>query len=213
MKLLFISILSVCACFLSFAQVSIDRDKVLDKRLDKINFYHIGTGLEIAGNHNYMLSPKVYLGFGSPRNLLNVDIGLKLSFNNPVRSANSEYIRFYSMPFFLSGSINAVKWKQNAIYVGAEVAYNIALGSGYHSSNHTAEDNAGSVAKSHASWQGKMGYRYKNWDLSFFYEDDLSPAIDQKKVYESAEYDYDMLHESIFERWRLGMSITYNFRF
>lgn len=213
MKNLFVALITLFAFLSSSAQAQIDRNKILDKRLDKIFFYHVGTGLEIGGHQNYMLSPKVYLGVGSNRNLFNADVGFKISFYNPVKPSDSEYIRYYTMPVFMSGSINAIRWKQNAIFFGAEITYNFELGSGHHCSVLQTEDDSHSVAKSHASWQGKLGYRHKSWEFSAFYEHDLSPAVNQKYVYESIDYNYDNLYDSIFERWRLGMSVTYNFRF
>ena len=213
MKHLLVILTTIFVFLSASAQDHIDRDKILDKRLDKIFFYHFGTGLEIAVHQNYMLSPKVYLGVGSNRNLFNADVGFKISFYNPVNPSDSEYIRYYTMPVFLSGSINAIRWKQNAIFVGGEIAYNFALGAGHHSSVLQTEDDSHSIAKSHISWQGKLGYRHKSWDFSAFYEHDSSPAINQKYVYESIDYNYDNLYDSIFERWRWGMSVTYNFRF
>lgn len=213
MKHILVTLITIFACLPSSAQVQMDRDKILDRRLDKIFFYHVGTGMELAGNQNYMLSPKVYIGVGSSRNLFNADMGFKLSVYNPVKTTDTEYIRYCYMPFFLSGNINAIRWKQNAIYIGSEIAYNIAIASGHHTSGIRTGNDETSIAKSHASCQGKLGYIHKNWDFSVFYEHDLSPAIDQKYVYESVDFNYDELYDSIFERWRLGMSITYNFRF
>ena len=213
MKHLFVALITIFVYLHSSAQVQIDRDKTLDKRLDKIFFYHVGTGLELSGNHNYMLSPKVYIGVGSNRNLFNTDIGLKLAVYNPVKLADTDYLRYCYIPFFLSGNINAIRWKTNAVYIGSEIAYNVAIGSAHHSSEIRTENDEHSIAKNHVSWRGKLGYIHQKWDFSVYYEHDLSPAIDQKYIYESVDYKYDNLYDSIFERWRLGMSITYNFRF
>lgn len=197
----------------SFAQQTMDRDKILDKRLDKIYFYHFGIGMEVATKQNYMIAPKAYLGIGSNRNLINVDLGMKWTCSNPFSLGRSEYIQTYSVPIYLSGSINAIRWEQNAIYVGGEIAYNFAIGSDYHTTKLLMEDNTSSVANSHASWQGKLGCRYKSWDFSVFCENDLSPAVNQKYIYETDFYDYDELRELIFERCRFGLGIAYNIRF
>lgn len=209
----YIILLFCCLPTTSNAQLKLERDKVLDKRLDKIEFYHVGVGMDAAMNENYQLCPKVFVGIGSNRNLFNADLGLKLTLSNIFGKSGGEYIRQYAMPIFVAGSINAVRWKQKSIYVGAEIDYSIALGSSHTIANHQTETDTKSIAKSHFACQGKMGFRNKDWDFSVYYEYDLSPSIDQKYVYESPAYNYLEVYDSIFERWRIGISATYNFRF
>lgn len=195
------------------AQTGIDRAKSLDMRLNKIQYYHVGVGMDIAGNQNYMIVPKVFVGIGSNRTLYNFDFGLKLKCSNIIRFTDSEYISNYNMPFFLAGSLNVIRWKKNCLYVGAEGAYNIALSSSHSINNKRIDTETHNISRSYFSLQGRIGFRYRNIDFSVYYENDLSPSLEQKYVYESTEYDYFKLHDSIFERCRIGLSVTYNFRF
>lgn len=202
-RVFYIIMLFCCLPLTGTAQSKFERDRILDRRLDKIEFYHFGVGMDAAMNRNYQICPKLFIGIGSNRNLFNADAGLKLSLSNVFGTRNGECIRHYSMPIFIAGSINAVRWKQKSLYMGAEMDCNVALGS----------DRTPSIAKNHFSCQGKLGFRNKEWDFYVYYEYDLSPAIDQKYVYESPAYDYFKVHDSIFERWRIGISASYNFRF
>lgn len=209
----YIIMMFCCLPIASVAQSKSERDKVLDRRLDKIEYYHVGVGMDAAMNRNYQLCPKVFMGIGSNRNLFNIDAGLKLSLSNVFGTRDEEYISYYFLPIFVAGSMNAVRWKQNSLYVGAEIAYNIALGSKHQATKQLSNVDATSVAKNHFACQGKLGFRNKDWDFSMYYEYDLSPAIDQKYVYESPAYYYFKVYNSIFERWRIGVSASYNFRF
>ena len=207
------ALLFVLGRSISYSQTGTDRERILNRRLEKIGFYHLGLGIDVAGYKNYMFAPKVQFGIGSVRHLYNVDFGLKFAINNPYKSPKKEYIRFYTMPLFLSGNLSIIRWKQNNAYVGAEISYNIALGSSHHVNDVTAESDSYSIAKNHLSWQGKLGFRNRNWDFCCFYEYDLSPALNQKYVYESLSYNYFEVYDSIFERWRIGFGVIYNFRF
>lgn len=196
-----------------YAQSEVNREKILTRRLDKIEFYHLGIGGDMAINKNYGFGPKIYFGVGSTRNLLNADLGLKLMFVNPWLDSRSEYVRWYTLPIFVSGSVNAIRWKRNSVYIGGEIDYNTALGSGHHRTNTASNPETQDIASNHFSWQGKLGFRSEYWDIALFYENDMAPALNQKYIYESSDYDYITLHASIFERWRIGVGVAYNFRF
>lgn len=189
------------------------REKFLKHRLERIDFYHLGIGADAAVKNNYEFGPKVFIGIGSTHNLVNADFGLKLMLANPWRNYGSEYCRWFSLPIFVSGSINALRWKRNSIYVGAEIAYKIGMGSGYHTLDSSYDRDTKNIATNHFSCQGKLGYRSEYWGLALYYEYDLAPALDQKYVYESPSYNYPTIHDSVFERWRVGVSVEYNFRF
>lgn len=197
----------------AFAQSHKERSKTLNRRLEKVEYYHIGVGMDVAGNENYTFSPKVYVGLGSCRNFYNIDLGFKIASSNLLKSSDAEYISYSFMPFFLSGSVNVVRWKQNCFYVGAELAYNVALGSRHHVNDINVAADDHSISQNHVSWQGQLGFRHKSWGVAVYYENDLSPALDQKYVYESPDYNYLKVYDSIFERSRIGLSVTYNFRF
>lgn len=209
----YIIILLVFLPITSAAQAKVTRNKILDRRLKGIEYFHVGIGIDAAMNKNYKLSPKVFMGLGSNRNVFNVDLGLKLSLSNIFGKRDDEYIRYYSFPIFVAVSINAFRRRQKSLYLGAEIAYNIALGSSHIVNNQMSEIDAISISNNHFTYQVKLGYRIIDLDFSVYYENDLSPAINQKYVYESPAYNYFKIYESILERWRIGLSATYNFRF
>lgn len=195
------------------AQTPEECRRALKKRLDKIDYYHVGVGLDIAANCNYQLAPKMYVGIGSERNLFNINLGLKAAIVNPARASRTEYIRYYALPLFAEASANVFRWKGGSAYIGGGVSYVAALGADHHVGNGLTTHESYAIVNDRFSWHGSLGLRIRSWDVSGYYEYDLSPAFDQKYVYESFDYDYYELYNSIFERWRVGVSLVYNFRF
>lgn len=213
LKYLYINTIFLLLSSYSYAEIYNERLRILDKRINKVQFYHLGVGIDISYNNNYLFAPKVFIGIGSNRNLYNLDVGVKIECSNLFGTRSEEYIRYYHMPFFLSASLNAIRWKDNSFYIGAEILYNISLGSTHHVKKAYKVTSNQNVSNNHVSCQVKLGFRCKCWDFSTYYENDFSPALDQKYVYESIEYDYLKVYPSIFERSRIGVCFAYNFRF
>lgn len=46
-------------------------------------------------------------------------------------------------------------------------------------------------------------------DINIHYCYDLSPAINQKYIFETAKFDYDYLKSNLYERYRIGLSVSY----
>ena len=65
--------------------------------------------------------------------------------------------------------------------------------------------------RNYVSVRGKFGLIYKRLNFSLFYERDLAPICDQKNIYESGLYDFEAFRKSIYERGRVGLSLSYLF--
>ena len=195
------------------AQTPQEKDALRRQRFCKIDFYHVGAGVDLGVNKNLLLGPKIYGGVGSYRNWLCADVGLKLLRLNPTGSADKERVSVWQLPVFVTVSANVLRWQQNAVYVGAELDYHLKLGASHHLAEGDVTVSDDKLARNHASAGLRLGLRLNRWDVSLFCERDLAPAIDQKHVYESADYDYDALHDAIFERLRFGVTLSYLFPF
>ena len=196
----------------AMAQTPTDGQKsaVRQRRFGKIELRHLGVGLDAAANHNYYAGPKVYVGLGSHRNLLNVDAGFKYQFWNPVGSGGKERLSLQQLPVFASLKLNVARWTTGNLYLGGEADYCLAM-----SAKHHLPDGAGSASdkasgQDHAAVRGLLGLKLDRLDVGLFYEYDLAPAMNQKYVYESADYNYRQLYDALFERWRVGVAVSYH---
>ncbi|MBO4906585.1 MAG: hypothetical protein J5486_06070 [Bacteroidaceae bacterium] len=188
------------------AQTASEKNQIRLQRFSKIDYYHYGFGLEAASSHNFTAGPKVFVGLGSYRNLITADAGLKLLFTNPFGSSTEERVSQVHLPIFATASLNFLRWQKGSAYIGAEADYHLSLGATHHTASTSTSDNDLSCA--HASASLRLGVRLSNWDIGLYYEYDLAPAFDQKHVYETAAYDYEALHDNIFDRTRFGISIS-----
>lgn len=179
-----------------FAQTAEEKARIKRQRLRMIDLFHIGVGLDAHFNRNLFFSPKVSFGIGSFRNIINADVGVKYMVGGSVNDNNDESIMVHQIPIFASVQCNLTSWKDNSLFVGAEIAYHIPLNE---------------LGQSHFSGRIKSGLRLGRWDAYLFYEYDLAPMMNQKYVYESPYYNYDALHDTLFERMRYGISISYFF--
>lgn len=206
---LFISFLMVFVPV--FSQTKSMKDHYKKERLSKIDMFHYAVGLEGSFNKAVYFSPEVKFGVGSFRNFINVDVGLRYMFGNPFFNYKEECLVVHQIPLFVSVQFNAYSWNQNRTFIGAEMAYIIPITVFHHygESENVAADN--NVGNSHFSCRATIGLQLKRFCIELFYEYDFAPIMNQKYVYESANYDYDVLQESLLERARFGMSLTYYF--
>lgn len=191
------------------AQIQQDQNAIRQQRFSMIEYYHFGVGIEAGMNKNLLLGPKVYVGIGSFRNLFNADIGLKLLWMNPFLPSKEESVSLLQLPLFISASVNFLRWQNGAAYFGGTMAYHLSLGASHHINDGNTTYSDSQLANNHASAEVKLGIRLNNWDISLFGQRDLAPAFNQKYVYETAGYDYNVLYNTIFERLRFGMSVNY----
>ena len=186
-----------------------EKETIRKKRLNKVEFYHIGLGLEAGINHNFVIGPMVYAGIGSFRNFFNADAGVKLLWTNPAGSSTKERISHLQLPVFAALSLNLIRWKHGSAYLGAEFDYHLFL-----NAKHNLPGNGGKISDkelshNYASTSVRLGVRLNRWDIQSFYEWDLSPSFNQKYVYESQNYNYDVLYNALFSRTRFGLKIAY----
>ena len=193
------------------AQTPQEKTALRTQRFSKIDFYHVGAGVDLGVNENLMVAPKIYVGVGSYRKVLCADVGMKLLRLNPTGPADKERVSMWQLPVFVTVSANVLRWQQNAIYFGGELDYHLKLGAGHHLAEGDVTVSDDKLACNHASAGLRLGLRLNRWDVSLFCERDLAPAIDQKRIYESPDYDYDALHDAIFERLRFGVTLSYLF--
>lgn len=188
-----------------------EREHMRKQRQSKIELLHIGVGGESAWWNDWQGGLNVYFGLGSPRHLGSVDVGIKYMFSVPMCPISKEKVLLQQLPFFLSAAIHAYRWEDGCLYIGGEAAYHVETLTTHviPAQNTRIRDN--DLRHHHATVSGKIGVKYQNWDINAFYTYDLAPQYNQKYVYESAAYDYNTLHNSLFERMRLGVSLSYAF--
>ena len=186
-----------------------EKEAVRRSRLDKVEFYHTGVGIEMGAIHNFVFGPLVYAGIGSYRNLINADIGLKLLWTNPVGSSSKERISHLNLPVFASVSLNLLRWQQGCTYLRGEFDYHLFLAARHHLPDDGGKYFDKDLSHGYASTSLRLGVRLRNWDIHAFYEWDLAPSFDQKYVYESPYYDYENLRNALFDRSRFGLSASY----
>ena len=206
-----LTLLLLSSFFHVAAQMTQEKDALRQKRFKMIEFSHIGTGIETGFNQNFVVGVKGFAGIGSYRNFFSADVGLKLLWTNPISSSYKERITMWQMPVFIAVSTNLLRWQQYSIYLGGEIDYHLKVGAKHKLSANDALVNDRELGCSHTSASLRLGLRLNKLDIGLFYEYDLSPSFNQKHVYESPTYDYDALHDAIFERIRFGMSISYLF--
>lgn len=191
------------------AQTAPEKTAKRMERLRKIDYMHLGMGVETGGNENWFVSPKVFYGIGSYRNILNADIGICYQLTNLLGSYSNERIMLQQLPVFANLHLNIMRWNKGSMYIGGEVAYYLAVKGDHHIPLSDITENENSLGKSHATAAGSLGVRLSHWDFGLYYVYDLSPSMNQKFVFESADYDYDYLCPSLFERSRFAFSVSY----
>ena len=195
-----------CVCV--WGQTTTDQ-KVRDKRTHMIHLHHIGIGAETAMSENVRFSARAYYGIGSYRNLLNADIGVKYALSHPLLHIAEEKITAHYMAPFIAATVNYYRWANGGLYLGGECAYHLAVAANHHLPSATVVEHDNVAASHHCSLRAKAGSRWENWDICLHFEYDLAPALNQKYVFESTAYNYDLLRPSLFERWRIGITAAY----
>lgn len=183
------------------------------ERFSRIDYWHVGVGADAAFGPTACIGPKVFGGFGSCRNLLMVDAGLKLQWLNPFAPTTEEHVSQRQLPLFIQAGVNVLRWHQGALYVGGELAYHMQLGASHCLPKGGITESDDRLARSHAAATARIGLRQGRWDIALTWQRDLAPAYRQQYVYESAAYDYDTLHDPLFERQRFGIALAYIFPF
>ncbi len=201
------------AVHLSYSQPINGKEIIKKDRIRKIDFYHSTIGIELSANKGLYGSPKLSFGVGSYRNLFNIDIGLKYKFGNPFYFDDKEHLAPQQLNSFILTQLNIISWQTNCFFIGGECDFCLPVTTIHHLPSSQIIEYDQEIGIKHFTAQINTGIKLDKWNLFFFYEYDLSPALDQKKVYESTLFNYDDLHDILFERNRLGVSIAYQIPF
>lgn len=209
----------ICAIFwLTFlfftlsAQTDSSQESVRRQRISRIDFYHVSVGASVAMNRNYSVGPQLSFGVGSFRNILNADVGIRYLFEGAFLQRGAERVSLQQMPIFVSLNVNAFRWRTGSFYLGAEMAYTPTVVAQHRLPDGQLVSDI-QIGKNHFTPAAKLGFRQGDCDLSLFYEYDMKPSFNQKYIFETVGYDYDVLKYSIFERMRLGIRFLYHFNF
>lgn len=194
-----------------FSQTAEEKERIKRQRLRTIDLYHVSVGMDAQFNQNVYFSPKLSLGMGSFRNRVNADLGVKYMVGSSLFFEYDEFILIQQLPVFASVQCNLVSWEGNCVYIGAELAYHIPITASHHITSTGTIHTDNNLGLAHFSGRIKAGTRIDRWEGYLFYEYDFAPMMNQKYVYESPEYDYDILRGALFERTRYGISLSYNF--
>lgn len=208
-------IITAFLCFLMLNSIWAQPDyrRIKKERFGRIEYYHFDIGVDAAANYNYSFSPKIAVGIGSSRNLLNADFGLKYNIRNPYFGGRDEYISTQEILLCASLRLNVIRGKSFSLFVGGEIASHWAINSAYHSRLSDTRTSDANLADDYFSVGAKIGFKIKRWRASLYYEYNLAPAINQKYLFETKEYNYYGLYKSAFERGRIGVGLTYEIPF
>lgn len=192
-----------------FAQSSKEKDIIRSKRFSRVEMRHIGVGVETGIYHNLYIGPKFYYGIGSFRNIINIDGGLKYLYCVSLDHQSTESLSAHFFSVFGSLNLNPIRWNSGCLYVGSEISYNLVASANHKLTSSELETHDNRIGENHFVLRGKMGARLNLWDFNVFFDYNLAPAMNQKYIYESINFDYDQLYSSIHERYRLGVAVSY----
>ena len=134
---------------------------------------------------------------------------MKYLFWNLWGKGGKEHISLQQLPLFISANVNLLRWHTGSAFVGGEVSGCLPVSVTHYSSATNSSVKDKEVGRTYVSLAARAGIRFSRWDICLHYAYDLAPAMNQKYVFESAAYDYESLHGSIFERQRFGLSVSY----
>lgn len=195
-----------------FAQTVDMKQAAKKQRISHIDFYHVSVGAGVAFNRNICVGPQISAGMGSFRNLLNGDVGIRYQFLGVFPRKGVESVSLQQLPVFVSLNLNVFRWKSGCLYLGGEMAFVSAV-----AARHRLPDGQivsdSQIGKNHFTPAAKLGVRIRQCDVSLYYEYDMKPSFNQKYVFETTGYDYELLQPALFERMRFGVRFLYHFDF
>lgn len=206
LKLTILLLLLVCP---AIAQTESEKAVVRHERLRRIDFQHLNVGAEAAVCKNQFMGPVIGYGIGTYRNILTLDFGIKYMLINPIGRSEEERISVHNLPVWAAANVNVMRWHWGGIYVGGEISYSFVATANHRKPFSEVVEYDNHIGNNHASVSGKMGIRLSRMDVNVHYCYDLSPAINQKYVFETAKFDYDFLKANLYERYRIGLSVSY----
>ena len=193
----------------AWSQTDQERQHIRQQRFQWIHAHHIGIGMETGMYENYRIAPRLYYSFGSYRNIFSVDGGLKYVYLHPMLHRADETVAAHYMAPFVATNIHFWRWSEGGLYAGAECAYHFAISGDYYLPASKVVERDRFIGNNHCSLRAKFGVKMEDWELNAHFEYDLMPEWNQKYLFESAGYKYDSLRPSLYERWRVGITLAY----
>lgn len=191
------------------AQSTVNVEELKNRRFKSIGLQHCGAGFESDANKNMHAALKLFYNIGSHKNLINTYAGCKYTFSTPFFINSRDAVYGQHIGAFAEVHLNIIRRQEWCTYIGTEIVYDFAIKSSYinRATGILIKDN--SIAKDYSRIKGKIGIRFKHWDVSIHYGYNMSPFIDQKYVFESKEFDYDSVYALLYERHFVGFSLSY----
>lgn len=181
------------------------------RRNSMIDFYHIGLNMDLSAGINNTVDPGFFIGIGSFRNLFNADIGVSYSMKNIIPLDSEESVSVHQLKISLSAKVNCIRWRFGSVYLSPGIDWSMPL-IAFHrtvASSYGYMDN--SIGRCCFSSCLNLGIIWNRLDFSIFCRYDMSPSFNQKYIYESVDYNYHVLYDSIFDRDCFGIGIGYYF--
>ena len=210
MKFLSILVLIILSLQSLHAQTTVDVENIKTRRFKRIGLQHCGVGVESSANKNLHATLKSFYSIGSHKNLINTYVGCKYTFSTPFFINNADAIYGQHIGAFADLHFNIIRGQNWCTYIASEMVYNFAIISSYENRTTGRVIKDSNIAKDYSRLNGKIGVRFKHWDVSIQYGYNLSPAINQKYVFESWEFDYDSVLGLLYERHFVGLSLSYH---
>lgn len=189
----------------------VKNNAVIDRRLNMIDSHKFGLGLEASFMSNYGILQKFYYQYGSNNSIVNADIGVKLGYENPWMLSTKEYVSRIWIPVFAGVDLNCYRWQFNALYLGMEISYNLSASPRYHAPNLVNSLKDPELARDYFSMAGRLGVKYRYFDIRLYFVFDLKPKYNQKYIFESSAFDFGAVRNQIYERYQVGISFSYYF--
>ena len=178
-------------------------------RYRKIDIQHFGVGMNCGVNENVQFGPKLFYGIGSYRNLLNAEVGCRYVYCISGKKVQYDAVSSQYCSLFFTGDINFIRGNAMSVYLGSELAYNCAVASSYISYRKGVVVGDNGIAANYVSVIAKIGMKRNRLDANVYLGYNLSPPMNQKYVYESAEFRYDDVYDQLHERCYVGFSLSY----
>lgn len=189
-----------------------DTKSIKSQRFQSVGLYNIKISGEGGGfRESHLASLRVDFCLGSRFTLWGAGVGVGYRVANPFTLGSKESVSARHIPFFLSAELHPLRFKTGYLYLGTEAIFNLSIG-GRHflpAEKHRQRDS--NLSSNCITGRANLGVKFHNFAVYTFFEYDMQPSFNQKYIYETLAYDYRALKNTIFERYRLGIGLSYYF--
>lgn len=188
-------------------------DRIVKQRFQKIDYVHFDVALATEMNRNIYLGPRIGVGIGTYRNLINARVEIGYLFGNHLFQGSKDHISSQRLDMGASLDFNIHRWDNATVYIGGSAAWRWATTDKYCFANSTSETDK-NLGHDHATLSAHVGIKLgERWSALIGYAYDLSPNYSQQYIYEHPTYDYYAVKKSVFERGRICIAIHYQIPF